>query len=193
MAINPIQEKALQLIESDPEAFRMLQEQVHRLDPEGKVIPKSALPDISLQERIDSAIKPLREQNAKLEEDLRKKQELDDHQFQRDFMRRTYHMKDAEIDDLAKWMKEDADGNIYKSYEAAHKYRLAMKQPIIPNGSAAPNKISPMTGRQVRNSQDEPWREDIAKRRKDAANPRAADRAKAKEEWAKTISELRQR
>lgn len=190
MPLNEVQTRAWELIQADPEAFRILQGQVHRLDPDGKIVPKTALPDVQLETKVEAQTKPLLEKITKLEEDLRKKQETDDNLYQRDFMRRKYGMKDDAIDELAKWMKEDGDGNIYQSYEAAHKYRLAMKQPIIPNAAGSPQR-NPMTGRGVRDETQEPWRADIAKRRKESANPRQQDRAKARETWASTLQELR--
>jgi hypothetical protein len=190
MALNELQTRAYQLIEQDPEAYRILQQQLHRIDPEGKQIPKTALPDVQFEQKVEEHTKPLQEKVEKLESELRKKLEYDENLMQREFMKRNYHMSDAAIDDLAKWMKEDGDGNIYKSYEAAHQYRIRMQQPIIPNGTVSPQKINPMTGHGVR---EEPWREEIAKRRKESANPRTQDRMKAREEWQKTITELRNR
>lgn len=190
MPLNELQTRAYQMIEQDPEAYRVLQQQLHRLDPEGKVIPKVALPDITFEEKLSERTKPLEEKLEKVEQRLREKMEYDENVMQREFMKRNYHMNDAAIDDLAKWMKEDGDGNIYKSYEAAHQYRIRMQQPIIPNGTMSPARTNPMTGRGVR---EEPWREEIAKRRKENANPRTQDRLKAREEWSKTLTELRNR
>jgi hypothetical protein len=191
MPLNDVQIKAMEMIQADPEAFRVLQEQIHKLDPEGKKIPKTALPDIALQSRVDEIVKPWREKTEKLEEQLQKKQASDEHTAQRDFMRRNYKMNDKQIDDLTEWMEKDGAGNIYKNYEAAHLYRQAMLQPIIPNGQPSPNRVSGITGRPVRNTQDEPWREDIAKRRRESGSTRTQDRTKAREEWQKTIAEIR--
>lgn len=193
MPLNEVQAKAWQLIEQDPEAFRVLQEQVHRIDPEGKVIPKTSLPDITLRTKVQAETKPLEEKIEKLEQQLREKVQYDENVMQREFMKRNYHMSDAAIDDLAKWMKEDGDGNIYKSYEAAHQYRIRMQQPIIPGPAGLPQRRSALTGRVARDETQEPWRADIAKRRKESANPKQQDRLKAREEWQKTISELRNR
>jgi hypothetical protein len=187
MPLTELQIKATELIAGDPEAMKVMQQQVHRLDPGGKVIPKQALTDILLDEKISSAVDPIRRQNEELKAALEKKTQADFYHSQREFMKREYKMTDAGVDDLVKWMEEGADGNLFKSYEAAHRYRMAMSTPTHPNGTPTPQqKISAFTRRPIGS---EPWREAF----KDPKHPLRQSKAEAKEfaraEWKKADDE----
>lgn len=195
VAIPLIQAKALNLINNDPEAFRLLQQQVRRLDPEGKIIPKSQLPDVALEDKIESVVAPLREANAKLQKQLEDKERTDWHQAQREHMKRDYKMTDKGVDELVEWMEKDADGNLFKSYDAAHRYRQAMMQPTLPQGSGMPpSQRTSAFSRQPLGS--EPWREAFKKGGDAAKHPLRVSRADAREhskaEWAKASREFQE-
>jgi hypothetical protein len=180
--VTDMQAKALQLIQNDPEAMRILQQQVHRLDPDGKVVPKQALGDVIMDEKIEAALKPLREQNEALRKQVEDKKERDFHESQRDFMRREYKLSDKAIDELADWMQKDADGNLFKSYEAAHRYRQALSQPTLPTGNVPPQKVSPLTRRPIGS---EPWRESFKDKQHALRLSKSDARKWAQEEWTK--------
>jgi hypothetical protein len=195
VAIPLIQAKALQLINSDPEAFKVLQQQVDRLDPEGKIIPKSQLPDVSLDKRIASALAPLQEANARLQKALEEKEKTDWHLAQREHMKRDYKMTDAQVDELTTWMEKDADGNLFKSYDSAHRYRMAMMQPTLPQGSTLPNtQRTSAFSREPLGS--EPWREAFKKGGDLAKHPLRQGRGEAREfaksNWQKASQDFQQ-
>jgi len=174
--------RALNLINSDPEASRILQAQVDRLDPDGKVVPKNQLGNLMLDRAIETAMKPLREQNVELQKKLEKKELADYHESQRQIMRREYHLTEKQINELAEWMEKDGDGNMYKSYEAAYRYRQALSQPTLPTGTVPPQRQSAFS-RQTIGS--EPWREAF-KRGSDPKHALRQSRDGARE-WAKEM------
>src|SRR5208282_1531560 len=192
MPITELEARAIELIKSDPKAYRALQAEVDRLDPDGKVVPKSALGDIQLERKIAAAIAPLREQNEKLQLRLSQKEQIDLHETQRSIMRRSpYNLTDKQIDDLAEWMEKDGEGNQYKSYETAHRYRMAMSQPISPGGSGAGSgRISQMTGRPVAS---EPWREGLDDPKHSLRGNKGSAKKWAKSEWQKAREEFANR
>ena len=191
MALSEIQVRAAELIYTDPDAMKAMQEQVHRLDPQGKVIPKSALPDVMMDEKINGALKPLREQNEELRKKLEEKTQLDYHQSQRDFMKREYRLDDKKLDELVEWMTKDADGNLFKSYEAAYRYRLAMSQPTLPNGAPpSQQKVSAFTRRPAG---AEPWREQFKDPKHPLRQSKAEAKAWAREQWKASDEEYLRR
>src|SRR5208282_610327 len=192
MPITELEARAIELIKSDPKAYRALQAEVDRLDPDGKVVPKAALGDIQLERRIEAAVAPIREENEKLQQRLATKDKIDYHESQRTIMRRPpYNLTEKAIDDLAEWMEKDSDGNIYKSYEAAHRYRMAMSQPISPGGSGAGSgRISQMTGRPVAS---EPWREGLDDPKHSLRGNKGSAKKWAKSEWQKAREEFANR
>jgi hypothetical protein len=195
MAVTAVQEQALRMIEQDPEAMRVMQEQIHRLDPKGEKIPKSALPDIVFKQKLDEALAPLKEKNEELSKKLAEREKIDDNNYQRDFMRRKYNLSDKQIDELAEWMEKDGEGNIYKNYENAHLYRLSKNQPTLPNGNGVPVKRSIFTGREPHS---EDWRAEFEEKndhplRSKGPNSRRTQRNWAKEKWAETMQQLRNR
>lgn len=188
--------KAIELIKSDPVAYRNLQREVARLDPEGRVVPKAALGEVIMEEKIEAAVKPIREQNADLMAKLSKREEIDFHEAQRQVMRRPpYSMSEKQIDDLVSWMEKGGeDGTSFKSYETAHNHRVAMSNVLQPNGNAAlpPNtRRHPLTGRVI---EKEEWRENFRDPKHALrSNDRQTQRNWAREEATKARQAWRNR
>src|SRR5580704_15182661 len=167
MAVNQFQERALGLILKDPKASKILQQELHRIDP---TIPLQDLPDVAFEERLSEHMSPLQEEMKKLREELAAKKQTDYHEMEAEKLRKL-GWTEAQITELRERMLKDPDNNLYGSYLAAARYYQGMDQPLLPSGQ----RNRDMNGR-FKGAGDK-WREDF----KDKESPLRKGRQSARE------------